>query len=289
MNIFPYIDNRHYICRVLRKQYMNKLLNSLLLASMTVFMSCAGSYDIKGTSDVSMLDGKMLYLKAYSNSDMKTIDSCDVVHGQFQFSGSLDSTKLVTLFMDEESLMPVVLEHGDITIKIDNGQQKVSGTPLNDKLSKFIEKYNQLDVQMNELGHKQSQAIMNGEDENVTNARLAQEARQIAEKEDKLITSFIEENFDNVLGPGVFFMMTAGNRYPELAPWIEDIMSKATANFKNDPYVKDYYEKAQQNQNIMNGMATPDMPAPPEIQNGPQPDVPTPNELAQPENGNAEQ
>lgn len=56
---------------------MNKLLNSLLLASMTVFMSCAGSYDIKGTSDVSMLDGKMLYLKAYSNSDMKTIDSCD--------------------------------------------------------------------------------------------------------------------------------------------------------------------------------------------------------------------
>ena len=256
---------------------------------MTVFMSCAGSYDIKGTSDVSMLDGKMLYLKAYSNSDMKTIDSCDVVHGQFQFSGSLDSTKLVTLFMDEESLMPVVLEHGDITIKIDNGQQKVSGTPLNDKLSKFIEKYNQLDVQMNELGHKQSQAIMNGEDENVTNARLAQEARQIAEKEDKLITSFIEENFDNVLGPGVFFMMTAGNRYPELAPWIEDIMSKATTNFKNDPYVKDYYEKAQQNQNIMNGMATPDMPAPPEIQNGPQPDVPTPNELAQPESGNAEQ
>ena len=72
MNIFPYIDNRHYICRVLRKQYMNKLLNSLLFASMTVFMSCAGSYDIKGTSDVSMLDGKMLYLKAYSNSDMKT-------------------------------------------------------------------------------------------------------------------------------------------------------------------------------------------------------------------------
>ena len=73
---------------------MNKLLNSLLLASMTVFMSCVGSYDIKGTSDVSMLDGKMLYLKAYSNSDMKTIDSCDVVHGQFRFSGSLDSTKL---------------------------------------------------------------------------------------------------------------------------------------------------------------------------------------------------
>ncbi len=244
--------------------------------------SCSGSYDIKGTSDLSLLDGKKLYLKVYSNSDMKNIDSCDVVHGQFSFNGSLDSTKIATLFIDTESLMPVVLEKGNISVKIDNGQQKASGTPLNDKLSKFIEKYNQFESQMEELGHKQSQAIMNGEDEATTNARLAQEAQKIAEKEDKFITSFIVENFDNVLGPGVFFMMTAGNRYPELAPWIEDIMSKATDNFKNDAYVKDYYQKAQENQNIMNGMATPDMPEPPSPEPAPQQGAPTPNELAQP-------
>lgn len=261
---------------------MNRTLYSLFATAAVTLTACSGSYNIKGTSDVSTLDGKMLYLKAYSNSDMKNIDSCDVVHGQFNFSGPLDSTKMVTLFMDNESLMPVVLERGNISIKIDNGQQKVSGTPLNDKLSKFIEKYNQLETQMDELGHKQSQAIMNGEDENVTNARLAQEAQNIAEREDKLITSFIVDNFDNVLGPGVFFMMTAGNRYPELAPWIEDIMSKATDNFKNDPYVKDYYQKAQENQNIMNGMATPDAPEPPVPEAAPQADTPTPNELAQP-------
>ena len=33
-----------------------------------------------------------------------------------------------------------------------------------------------------------------------------------------------------------------------LSPWIEDIMSKATERFKNDPYVRDYYQKAQENQ-----------------------------------------
>ena len=53
---------------------------------------------------------------------------------------------------------------------------------------------------------------------------------------------------------GVFFMMTIGYRYPELSPWIEDIMSKATDKFKNDPYVKDFYQKALENQAIMNGM-----------------------------------
>lgn len=43
-----------------------------------------------------------------------------------------------------------------------------------------------------------------------------------------------------------------GNQYPMLSPWIEDIMSKATEHFKSDPYVKDYYQKAQENQAIMN-------------------------------------
>jgi len=239
------------------------------------------SYTIQGSSNVSMLDGRMLYLKTYKNGDMKNVDSCDVVHGQFNFTGTLDSAKMVTLFMDDESIMPLVLEKGEISVKLDDAQQKVTGTPLNDKLTKFMEEYNMLSSQFNELGHKQSQAIMDGEDENETNMRLAKEANEIAQKEDKLITSFIVDNFDNVLGPGVFFMVTASYRYPELQPWIEDIMSKATDNFKNNAYVKDYYEKAKQNEAIMNGMAEPSqMPvAPPPTQ---LPQVPTPNQMAMP-------
>ena len=239
---------------------MNKIFYAFI--SLLALTSCANSYDITGTSNVSTLDGRMLYLKVLKDAEFKSVDSCDVVHGQFGFNGRLDSVRMVTLFMDDENIMPVVLESGSINVKIDNGSQKVSGTPLNDKLSEFIEKYNQLEMQMNDLAHKQSQAIMNGEDENTINQKLAIEAQQITQKEDKLITSFICDNFDNVLGPGVFFMMTMGYPIPELSPWIEDIMSKATDHFKNDAYVRDYYQKAQQNQEILNGMATPDGPAP---------------------------
>ncbi len=260
---------------ILQDKVMVKTLLALL-GVVSLLTSCMNSYNIEGSSNVPTLDGRMLYLKVYDGSDMKNIDSCDIVHGQFRFSGSLDSTRIATLFMDEESLMPVVLESGEIKIKIDNTQQKVSGTPLNDKLFKFIEKYNQLESEVGELGHLQSQAIMNGHDINEVNAHLAEKAAQIVEKEDKLVTTFIVENFDNVLGPGVFFMMTAGHRYPELSPWIEDIMSKATDNFKNDPYVRDYYRKAQQNQAIMNGTAIPDGNVDPLAT------TPTPNELAQP-------
>ena len=175
--------------RIDRKIVMNKVLYTLVtLAALT---SCANSYNIQGSSNVSMLDGRMLYLKVYNNGELKNVDSCEVVHGQFHFQGTVDSTKMTTLFMDDKSVMPVVLENGDITVRIDNTQQSVSGTALNEKLFKFIEEYNQLDNQVVDLGHKQSQAIMDGEDENVVNARLNQEAMEIAKKKDELQTTFI--------------------------------------------------------------------------------------------------
>lgn len=89
------------------------------------FASCASTYNIEGSSNVPTLDGRMLYLKAYDGTDLKDIDSCDIVHGQFHFTGTLDSTRLATLFMDDEGLMPVVLEKGEISIKIDKDRKSV--------------------------------------------------------------------------------------------------------------------------------------------------------------------
>lgn len=258
---------------------MNKLL--FYIFSVAVFASCANTYNIQGTSNVSMLDGRMLYLKVLKNNEFKNIDSCDVVHGQFNFSGTFDSICMANIFMDDESVMPLVLEDGNITIKINNTQQIVGGTPLNDEFFTFFNKYNQLNGEKAELLHKHDRAIMDGNNMEEVNRKLMLEAQRISEQEDKLITTFVTDNFNNVLGPGVFFMVTANNRYPELTPWIEDIMSKATDKFKNDAYVKDYYQKAQENQAIMNGMkdvpdnvntASDDVPTA----------VPTPNELAQP-------
>ena len=260
---------------------MNKILYALLIVMAVT--SCANSYNIQGTSNVSTLDGRMLYLKVLKNNDFKNIDSCDVVHGQFQFYGTYDTVRMANIFMDDESVIPVVIEKGDITIRLDNTQQTVSGTPLNDELFKFFNRYNQIKNQESELLHTHDRAIMNGSDMEIVNAKLRQEAMKLSEQEDKLVTTFVTDNFDNVLGPGVFFMVTIGNPYPELTPWIEDIWSKATDKFKNDPYVKDYYEKAQENQAIMNGMKTPVQQAPdPSMTQQPMPEGPTPNQMAQP-------
>ena len=273
---------------------MNKIIYAFI--TLLALTSCANSYDITGTSNVSTLDGSMLYLKILKDNSFKSIDSCDVVHGQFHFEGTIDSVKMANIFMDDEPVLPLVLESGSITVKLDDTQQVVSGTPLNDKLFGFFKKYQQLQNQQRELIHKHDQAIMNGSDMSVVTRKLNEEAIRLSDQEDKLVTSFVTDNFDNVLGAGVFFLVTMGNQYPMLSPWIEDIMSKATDTFKNDSYVKDYYQKAQENQSIMNGTHESQMGAPMNdaAQMGGEPQVeapqvnpdaapaPTPNDLARP-------
>ena len=232
---------------------MNKILYASVIVA--VLASCASSYNVTGSSSVSALDGSKLYLKTLKSGEMKNIDSCDVVHGEFHFAGLLDSVRMANLFMDDESIMPVVLEDGEITVKIGPAGPSVGGTPLNDSLYKFIDKHNQLVNRMNELGHKQNQMILEGIDEDTIAEQLNVEAAQITAEEDDLVTKFIEANYDNVLGPGVFMMITSQYRFPILTPQIEYIMSKATKTFKNDYYVKEYYRTAQENEQRMNGLS----------------------------------
>ena len=224
----------------------------LVLAMLT---SCAKSYNIEGSTSVASLDGSKLYLKAIQQQELVSIDSCEVVHGEFKFAGLLDSTMVVSLFMDERPLMmPIVLEEGEVRVSIDKTACKVSGSPLNEELYDFIDKHNQLDNRMNELDHRYSQMLLDAIDEQTINAELSAEISTIAAEEDSLVTNFIVDNFDNVLGPWAFMMITASYEYPILTPQIEHIMSKATDTFKRNPIVSKYYTTASEIQAKMQGM-----------------------------------
>lgn len=242
--------------------------------------SCSTAYNIKGSSDVQNLDGHMLYLKAIVDDKIKNLDSCDVVHGQFAFNGNIDTIKMVTLFVNDESVMPIVIEEGDITIKFNTAQQTCTGTPLNDKLADFIEKYNQITNQISDLQHQHDKAIMDGEDMQIVSKNLQMKYETLNADYDKCITSFIEDNFDNILGPYVFQMATGTMEIPMTNAWIDALMSKATEKFKNDKYVKEFMDAAQRNQAIMTGMEDVNVPMP-ETDAATQ-EVPTPNELAKP-------
>jgi putative lipoprotein len=236
-----------------------------------------------------------LYLKGGSADTLITLDSCEVVHGEFSFTGTLDSVQVAQVYMDDMNLQfPIVLEEGKIHLNLDNTQLRVSGTPLNDKLNTFWTKFTQLRNQYVEIDHEESVAIMNGHDEAATDARLIKKALLVYGNIDKLFTSFITENFDNTLGVWGFLTRVSydmtPNAYPvwmndylymnatnQLSSWVEYIMLKASDIFKNNPAIKDFYDKFQRAQKEMNGM---EMPTPDVSTQNPSIAPPTPAEMA---------
>ena len=258
---------------------MKKIIYFLCAAA--ALASCSSSYNIQGTSDVQNLDGHMMYIKAIEGNELKSIDSCDVLHGKFAFRGNIDTVKVGTLFINNEGVMPIVLEEGDITIKFNTAKQTCTGTFLNDKLNDFIEQYNQITSQIGDLSHQEAQAMMDGKDMNVVYRELQKKSNSLREEADSLITSFIEQNFDNVLGPFVFRMAT-DTEVPMTNAWIDALMLKATDSFKNDRYVKEFMEAANHNQAVMTGMDDP-TPIPDASSDNNTTTPPTPNDMAKPQ------
>ena len=233
---------------------MRKISTLLYYIVIAVCLTACSQYSIVGSSDLSDIDGRTLYLKAIGLDSLTTVDSCSVVHGKFKFSGSLDSTRIVTICIDDMAILPVVLEEGEVRVTLNDQRQESKGTPLNDSLTAFNKRYETLISQFEDLEHIQNQGYMNGENMDSINLILVAKQRRLVMKEDELVTSFISANFDNCLGPYVFQLATSNYRYPVLVPWIEALMTKASQKFKDAPYVKEYMETAKQNQDIMTGV-----------------------------------
>ena len=225
---------------------MKHICKTLMMVSMLT-ASCSSQYVVNGISTVESLEGRTLYLKVYQNDDMQTIDSSSVVHGKFRFSGVLDSTVMANVFLGETSVMPVVIEEGLVSLKIDENIQSATGTPLNDSLSSFIRRKTQLESQLAELPRKESQMIMAGMDLDEINERLNEEAQGLSLQNDRLVTHFILANSNNVLGPGIFMILTSNYRFPILNPQIEEITTHASPYFMNHPYVREYLKAAEAN------------------------------------------
>lgn len=242
MNIYP------IFAIVKKRTYRMKSRNIIFaLISVLVLASCASGYTIEGSSTVVMLDGKMLYIKVPSGDRMVKVDSAEVIHGLFRMEGEFDSTVLASLYMDDRSIMPLVMENGDIRINIDDVRATVSGTPLNEKLYAFVAQKNILDDRAYEAERMESRLIMDGMPMEKVEVEVAKEREAISKEMDKLVKGFIQENYENVLGPGIFMMMCSGFPYPILTPMIEEIVNAAPDSFKSHAMVKEYMDAARQN------------------------------------------
>ena len=222
-----------------------------LLCLVALFSSCSKKYKIEGVSSVSLLDGKMLFIKVLSGNQLVNIDSAEVVHGNFQMKGCVDSTMFGSLYMDEDCIMPLVIENGNIDIQIDNSGINVSGTPLNDCFYEFINKKTSLDDRAYEVEREESRMIMDGRDLDSIHLEIENKRRKISEEMNELAKSFIQANYENVLGTGVFIMLCNSMPYPILTPMMKEVVDNAPKSFLNHPVVKELLIVAEDNRQQM--------------------------------------
>lgn len=235
---------------------MNRLL--LILSSLLLLTSCAEQYNIAGNSTIPCLDGRMLYLRVSSaecnGADQPVVrheavsialDSCKVVHGRFQFEGDVDSATMAMIYTGNQCVMPIVLENGKLSIQVDNATQRVSGGPLNDKLYAFFKKRNRLDNEMWELQQTTMRMMRDGYTPEAIQHKVGKKMKDLTRRTEMLETQFVMDNYNNVLGPGFFRLLTSQYPSPVMTEQISHIIKSAPAQFMNDPFVHAYIRQAQ--------------------------------------------
>ena len=218
-----------------------------LVVFLSIFTSCASEYQIQGSSSVSRLDGKMLFVKVPQGGEMMNVDSAEVIHGVFKMQGVIDTAMIASLYMDDQSIMPLVMEEGNIEIQIDNARIMVKGTPLNEKLYDFVAKKNALEDRAYEVERLESRMIMDGKSMETIEKEINSERDKLSKEMDLLVKTFIQVNYENVSGPGVFLMLCNSFPYPLITPLVQDIVDNAPESFKNHNLVKEYLEVARSN------------------------------------------
>ena len=179
------------------------------------------------------------------------IDSAEVIHGLFSMKGKVDSVVMATLYIGDESIMPLVIEKGNIQVSITNTELVAKGTSLNNALYAFIDKKNSLDIQIEELQRKEARMVMDGADLADIHEQLTHEGDSLMQDMNGFIKKFISDNYETVLGPSVFMMLCSTLPYPVMTPQIEDIMKDAPYSFKNNKLVKDFITKAKSNMELI--------------------------------------
>lgn len=233
---------------------MNKIGVKTLLPLLMVillFSSCSRKYRIEGNSSIISLDGKVLYLKMLQNGMWVPVDSAEVIHGCFKMKGPADSVRMVTLYMNNDALMPLVLESGKVKVSLAPGSLVAEGTPLNDKLYDFIARRNSLEHAIEELERKEARMVLDGADIDDIHDDLKEQGERKIKEMEQFTRNFIVDNYENVLGPSVFLMMCSTMPYPLMTDQVEDIMRTAPLAFKENPLVKDFLNKAKENMKLL--------------------------------------
>lgn len=148
VNCFLRLRHSFYITftLLLKQNTMKKLFYLLFVAA--IFASCGNNnYTIKGVITNASVPPTVFLNLMHKNGAIAPIDSTSIAKGEFTMFGKVKKIEVGFLQFSGEATFPIILEKGNIKVKIDYKNWddfEVTGTPLNEKLNAFHAKYRSL-------------------------------------------------------------------------------------------------------------------------------------------------
>lgn len=227
---------------------MKKHLITTLLATVPLLFSCNSSdCKVEGTVD-NAKDGDTLFIARLTDNQLVPSDTIIIKDGKFEITEkNCDSTIICAYYCEQDSEVYnsfFFLEKGRVKLHIGT-ESKVSGTENNDIYQSFVDSVYVIHEKMNALYEK---AMQNAE----ANADMFEGNKELSEL-DKQATALIRRTIsNNIQRPvGYFILLSCYNMYsPDELIKVTDQMPDM---YKNQPFVKQLREEAEQSKTTANG------------------------------------
>jgi len=228
---------------------------AFLFVIVLLLVACAqqsNEFTISGTLE-GVEDGTAVLQKLESSSGPVTVDSTEIVDGEFTFSGQVDQPLFYLVYVNEKQV-PVTffLENINIDIhgNIDSLQNaEVEGSELNKKFQEFNEAVPS-NARAQTLQQEFMQARQSGDQQKMKD--LAGEYQSIMQEQQQYFRDYVNKNTDNAVGAFLGMNMAQSMSADEL----EKLVASFEDNMPEHPYVKEMKNMVESAQKQSEAKAT---------------------------------
>jgi len=177
---------------------------ALLFVFVVLLAACqsnSSKYRISG--DIAGLDSGKVYLVKAEAGQVVTLDTADLVKGNFKFEGEAGLPELHYLRLnDRDYFAQFFLENSNIQVEAYKDSlhaTKVTGSPETDVFNSYLDELNEMGKKMNQYRQEYSQAVASGNQQEIDRIRIDLEAAS-----DNMMVyakNFVRENNQSVVAP----------------------------------------------------------------------------------------
>lgn len=212
-----------------------------MLAAAALMAACGGApkgYTVSGTVEGAE-DGETIYLRVREGRQMVNVDSAVIAGGKFTFKGQQDTARnmqLAYLGTEEKQGLTLnfYLENGKINVELTESNDKVTGSPLNDRYQPYRAQFSALDAERKALLEQANDTTLSEEQISL----LREKFFMLSDRVDSLQKVVMEENITNLIGVEIL-----KNTYYALdLAELEALVPQIPAEFQSDEHIQHIQE-----------------------------------------------